>query len=204
MNKPTPEQMKQELIEEHRTMNVDYDDWAEHIYEWFEEYLAERGINWTYHEGGKTRDMSWSGFWSQGDGFAFSGCILQTDLKKYLGNKYPMMQKLGEEGIWFEASWGTHHRHNHTTPVSISHELFIDMAGDNPLAEVWDIELLREVENFETDLEEDIESLCKMMYRKLEEEYDYLTSDEQVWESIVANDLNSITNDEGEISWVSA
>ena len=41
-----------------------------------------------------------------------------------------------------------------------------------------------------------------MMYRKLEEEYDYLTSDEQVWESIVANDLNSITNDEGELAWV--
>lgn len=201
MIKPTLEQMKQELIEEHREINI-YDDWAEPVYEWFEEYLEERGISWIYHEDNKTRAMEWSGFYSQGDGFGFGGCIIQSGLPKYLGNRYPMMQKLNECGLWFEVTWNP--RNNQTTPVSITHDLFIDMAGDNPLAEVWDTELLREVESFESDLEEDIESLCKMMYRKLEEEYDYLTSDEQVWETIVANDLNSITNDEGEISWLSA
>ena len=76
------------------------------------------------------------------------------------------------------------------------------MAGDNPLVDIWDDELSKEVENFETDLEEDIDSLCSMMYRKLEEEYEYLTSDKLVWEGIDANELNSITNDEGEVTWL--
>jgi len=30
------------------------------------------------------------------------------------------------------------------------------------------------------------------LYRRLEKEYDYLTSDEAVWDAIVANDLDVI------------
>jgi hypothetical protein len=200
MFKPSNEQMKQELIEQHREINVNYDDWADSTYEWFEEYLAERGIDWVYRDG-KTREMSWSGFWSQGDGFSFSGTIHGRGIKKYIGDKYPMLNRYAEAGYWFEASWQTSHHRNTTTPVNIESEYFSQLS-DDPMTEIWDIELAKELENLETDLEEDVESLCRMMYRKLEKEYDYLTSDEQVWESIVANDLNSITNDEGELAWV--
>ena len=35
-----------------------------------------------------------------------------------------------------------------------------------------------------------MDSLCSMMYRKLEVEYDNLTSDEAVWDTIVCNDLD--------------
>ena len=202
MDKPTIQQMKQELIEEHREINI-YDDWADPTYEWFEEYLATRGIEWKWeHNSGRAREMTWSGFCSQGDGFSFGGKLQGRDVFKFIGEKYPMIRKLIDEGQWFKATWSTSHRHNHTTPVEIDHETFRDMAGDNPLVDIWDDELSKEVENFETDLEEDIDSLCSMMYRKLEEEYEYLTSDKLVWEGIDANELNSITNDEGEVTWL--
>ena len=75
---------KQQLLEEFRTINVDYDDWADHIYDWFEEHLAERGITWSWQHNGRARDMSWSGFWSQGDGFAFGGEIKGQDFRYYV------------------------------------------------------------------------------------------------------------------------
>jgi len=206
MNQPSAEQMKQELIEEHRTMNVDYDDWAEHVYEWFEEYLATRGIEWS-KEGGTTqsRDMTWSGFWSQGDGFGFGGEIVNKRFKKYVTeHKYPMLYKLIDDGGFVKMYWHGDNR-NYRNAINVEAESFGQIHGeDHPLKDIWDVELDKEMERLESDLDEDLESMCKMMYRKLEEEYDNLTSDEAVWETIVANDLNSITNDEGETAWVSA
>ena len=207
MNKPTPEQMKQELIEEHRTMNVDYDEWADYIYDWFEDYLAERGITWSWeHNNGRARDMTWSGFYSQGDGFAFGGDIKNKGFKKYVTEqKYPMLYKLIDDGGHVKMWWDTSGSRNTRSQISVEAESFGQIHGeDHPLKDIWDVELDKELERLETDLDEDIDSMCKIMYRKLEEEYDTLTSDEAVWESIVANDLNSTTNDEGEISWVSA
>ena len=206
MNQPSAEQMKQELIEEHRTMNVNFDDWAEPVYEWFEEYLATRGIEWS-KEGGTTqsRDMTWSGFWSQGDGFGFGGEIVNKGFKKCVTeHKYPMLYKLIDDGGFVKMYWHGDNR-NYRNAINVEAESFGQIHGeDHPLKDIWDVELDKEMERLESDLDEDLESMCKMMYRKLEEEYDNLTSDEAVWESIVANDLNSITNDEGETAWVSA
>ena len=187
---------KQQLLEEFRTINVDYDDWAEHIYEWFEQHLVERGISWSTEFNQNTkqdrRDMCWSGFWSQGDGFAFGGSIRNQDFKKYVAEKkYPMLYKLIDDGGYVKCSWETQWRNNHRSEIHLESESFGQIHGeDHPLKDIWDAELDKEIERLESDLDEDVDSLCSMMYRKLEVEYDNLTSDEAVWDTIVCNDLD--------------
>lgn len=184
---------KQELLEEFRTINVDYDEWAEHIYDWFEEHLAERGITWSGKNNSvRSRDMTWSGFWSQGDGFAFGGSIRNQDFKKYVAEKkYPMLYKLIDDGGYVKCSWETQWRNNHRSEIHLESESFGQIHGeDHPLKDIWDAELDKEIERLESDLDEDVDSLCSMMYRKLEVEYDNLTSDEAVWDTIVCNDLD--------------
>ena len=51
----------------------------------------------------------------------------------------------------------------------------------------WAPEVYDAVERGVQDLMRD---LARWYYRALEREYDYLTSDEVVWETIVANELN--------------
>lgn len=187
---------KQQLLEEFRTINVDYDDWAEHIYEWFEQHLVERGISWSTEFNQNTkqdrRDMCWSGFWSQGDGFAFGGYIRNQDFKKYVTEqKYPMLYKLIDEGGYVKMWWDTQWRNNHRSEIHTEGEVFGQiLEEDHPFVEMWDDLLQKEVERLESDLDEDVDSLCSMMYRKLSDEYDSLTSDEAVWDTIVCNDLD--------------
>jgi hypothetical protein len=184
---------KQQLLEEFRTINVDYDDWAEHIYDWFEEYLKERGITWSWRDGTKkSRDMSWSGFWSQGDGFAFGGELRNQDFRIYASEKkYPMIHKFLDEGGYVKMWWETQSRNNHRSEIHTEGEVFGQiLEEDHPFVEMWDDLLQKEMERLESDLDEDVDSLCYMMYKKLSDEYDSLTSDEAVWDTIVCNDLD--------------
>ena len=185
---------KQELLEEFRTINVDYDDWAEHIYDWFEEYLKkERGITWSWREGTKqSRDVCWSGFWSQGDGFAFVGELRNQDFRTYVTEqKCPMIHKLLDDGGYIKMWWETQWRNNHRSEIHVEAESFGQVYDeDHPLKDIWDCELNKELERLESDLDEDVDSLCSMMYKKLSDEYDSLTSDEAVWDTIVCNDLD--------------
>jgi hypothetical protein len=190
---------KQQLLEKYRTINVDYDDWAEHIYKWFEEYLAERGITWSFRHGNNpARDMSWSGFWSQGDGFAFGGEIKCQDFKKYVTEKkYPMIHKFLDDGGYIKMSWETSWRNNQRSEITTDGETFGQIHDeDHPLVEIWDSELEKELETIESDLDEDVDSLCYMMYKKLSDEYDSLTSDEAVWDTIVCNELDKQLEEE--------
>jgi len=187
---------KQQLIEKYRTINVDYDDWADHVYEWFEDKLAERGISWSTEFNTNTkqdrRDMSWSGFWSQGDGFAFGGELRNQDFRIYAPEKkYPMIHKLLDEGGFLKMWWETGFRNNQRSEIITDGETFGQIHDeDHPLVEIWDSELEKELETIESDLDEDVDSLCYMMYKKLEEEHDNLTSDEAVWDTIVCNELD--------------
>jgi len=190
---------KQKLIEKYRTINVDYDDWAEHIYEWFEEHLAERGITWSFiHGNNPARDMSWSGFCSQGDGFAFGGELRNQDFRIYAPEKkYPMIHKLLDEGGFLKMWWETGFRNNTRSEITTDGETFGQIYDeDHPLVDIWELELEKELERLESDLDEDVDSLCSMMYKKLEEEHDNLTSDEAVWDTIVCNELDKQLEEE--------
>ncbi len=196
--------MNQELIDKHREINVDYDGWWESVYEWFEEECNARGVNILSHQetsqhGNKpptsrmVRDIIWSGFWSQGDGAAFAGSVV--DMRKALGSeldKYPMLQKYLELDGWYKCIWTTTRRNN-IDYLGLETEYiwhYLDEGEEHPFAEVWQEQLEAELELVEAELGDLANDLCDLLYKALRDEYDALTTDEAVWETIVANELD--------------
>ena len=181
------------LIEKYRDCNVDYFDWWEGIYETFIYDMLGKGIH--------VSDISFSGFWSQGDGASFTGRI--EDIKLFLEehkltDTYPWITKLVSLGGGFDLRiTRTSHHYVHENTVSASLEdtdMFNNVlsVGDDGLREHivtdWDYRLDQEYTNIETDVTAIIRGYCQDLYRMLEEEYEHLTSDESVWEAIVANE----------------
>lgn len=132
-------------------------DWYEPVYEEFKEIASEYGI--------EVDDMNFSGFYSQGDGASFTGEI--SDFKKFAEKtgleKLARFSKVIEENLTMKIK-----RYN----VDVYGSYVSHPAIENPI---------------EGKLREVKEELCEKLYRILEEEYDYLTSNEVVKETIIAN-----------------
>jgi len=202
---------KEQLIEKYRDINVDGDWWHESVYEWFEEQCEERGVSIVYRQeksrsfGGNARsspEISWSGFWSQGDGAAFAGYI--DDVPKALGDRlkdYPIFNKyITELNGYFSFRWsignGNYIRFNGVEYEDIY--LYLDEGEEHPLVDIWQSELAIEVEQVEIHLRDLADEMCYLLYKSLEDEYEALTSDEAVWDTIEANELDK-EMDDGEI-----
>lgn len=196
---------KQDLIDKHREINVDYDGWFESVYDWFEEACHEVGVNiLTAQSGLKTngvpryrRDIVWSGFWSQGDGAAFSGTVV--DLEKAVAdfaNRYPITHKYVVELKGYFKYWWKVGRGNNIMRGDLDTEdIVYYVEDDHPLAEIWQEELYKELESLEPELQDLADDLCGKLYDTLRDEYDALTTDDAVWETIVANNLDEEIED---------
>ena len=190
---------KAKLIEKHRGINTDY-DWWDCVYDDFKEDMSQKHI--------EVDDMHFSGFWSQGDGASFTGYITNNleFLKAHdLIGTYPNITKLihygGEFILRIERS-SSRYFHENTVSVSVEGcEYFRHiLPTDDPLREAvvaqWDTGLDAEYERIWKDVTTIIRSYCRELYQRLEEEYEYLTSDEAVWEAIEANELNEPQEEE--------
>jgi hypothetical protein len=197
--------MNQELIDKHREINVDSDWWYEGVYEWFEERCHEVGVNilsTNRHTGnGKSKvdkDITWSGFWSQGDGAAFSGSVVVLEKAVVdFANRYPITYKYVVDLNGYFKYWWKIGSHNNITLGDLDTEdiaYYVD--DEHPFAEVWQEELNKELELLEPELSDLADDLCKVLYDALRDEYDALTTDEAVWETIVANELDKEIDDE--------
>lgn len=198
----TPKQRR--LIEQHRDINTDY-DWWDCTYDDFVETAKAKGFETT------TKNIQFSGFWSQGDGASFTGIVdVPTFIKAHkLKAAYPWIMKLYEHGgdIYVRVERIRHHyAHENTCRAEIidgdafSGLLYpsgfdIDDVRLLTLAE-WDKHLQSDIEQLEKDIEQTRLELCGELYESLETEYEYLTSDEAVWEAIEANDLHQEENDQ--------
>ena len=197
---------KDDLIEKHRDINVDHDDWYFYLYEDFIEDCAKIGIEVDMtisRYGTRTRthpDITWSGFWSQGDGLAFGGRV--DDVNKLLGiqiDTYPIFNKyINEFNGYFRFSWGTGRNNNVRFNDYEIEDIDNYLEDEHPFAEIWQETLEQEMIQIEEIIKDIVDSQCSDLYRKLEKEYDYMTSDEVVWEAIVANDLHEIEEEEDE------
>jgi hypothetical protein len=193
---------KDELIEKYKEINVDGEWWHESVYDWFDEQCKAMGIQISttprnYNRRGvvqsvRERDINWSGFWSQGDGAAFAGRVV--DFKLALGSlydDYPIFQKYAEDlDGYVRMSWGLG-RHNNVTMRDIEVEpIAYYLVDDHPLAEVWQEQFDKEIEMVDALIGDIVADLCGLLYDALRDEYEALTSDESVWDAIQANDLD--------------
>ena len=193
------DERKQALIEEHRDINTSY-EWWDCVYDDFKEDMEKAGI--------EVDNMNFSGFWSQGDGASFTGYMRSKPFFEHhkLADSYPWIAKLISHGGDFTLRIErTSHRYVHENTVSVeltftdtfTHVLPRDDLR-SAIAEQWD-NLLEAEYNTICDAATDIiRGYCRDLYRRLEETYEYLTSDEAVWDAIVANDLDEVEEDEEE------
>lgn len=185
------------LLERHRYINVDYDRWWDAVAGGFIEDMKAVGIT--------VDRMYFSGFASQGDGACFEGSI--TDSLAYLDHhhagQYPMIRKLIEHGgdVYAKCRHTGRYYHEYCTTFSVGADYMLAVLPcptefHETVAEQLQAGLDTEVAEFETSVIEQWRTYMQQLYRKLEEEYDYFTSDEAVWETLEANELTE--DDEGE------
>lgn len=185
------------LLEKYRCINVDYHDWWDCVESDFVEDMKAVGIT--------VSQLNFSGFWSQGDGACFTGSL--RDTKVYLDHhhvdQFPMIRKLLEHGgdVWATSGHTGRYCHHLSTTISVEGDTFYNMV-DQPTAfhvaviEGWDKLLAVEMDEFEKALVEQWRTYMQDVYRKLEAEYDHLTSDEAVWDTIEANELVEDVDDD--------
>lgn len=176
----------------YRQVDLDH-DWFAFVYDDFERICAIIGVDLktvpVRHCGGGTqrKPCIWfSGFWSQCDGACFEGCYSYAkNAPRKIRDHAPkdgelhriadVLQVIQRRNFYQLHATVTHRdRYHHEYSMAISVErdspIWQDMTAD---AEETVIEALRD--------------LARWLYRQLESEYDYLTSDEAVDEAITAN-----------------
>lgn len=179
-------------LDKYRNINVEHIDWWDSTRDMFKEDMKEQGIY--------VIQMYFSGFWSQGDGACFDGQLDDVPLfieKNFKPDDYPMIRKLLGSGgtVTFNVSHNGHYYHENSTSFSIDadrleHCIKIPTDFHEQIVEQWDMELDNEIVDFEKQSVEIFKNHMRTLYRTLAGEYDYLTSDEAVKETVIANDLN--------------
>ncbi len=200
---------RNELLEKHRDVNVEY-DWWDSVYEQFVEKLSEMGIEVKTRprklRNGKTiyePEIFFSGFWSQGDGACFAGEVWDWNKLLTAMGEDRFIPFATEEGWSFGCTAGG--RYCHSGGMDFDGEVFLP---ENPFDE--DDQLLQheawaigKPTEGDTDglfgrLKEKFRSLADELYVDLEEEHDYLTGDEQVIEYILEYAEDELVEEEGE------
>ncbi len=175
---------KEKALDDARDVNVEYHDWYEYVYEQWNEKLTELGYENT--------DISFSGFWSQGDGASFTAksinvrdwCKANKKLKKYA--KFLSGEAKGdyEMTFWVERT-DSHYSHYNTCDVKADY--YTINKSMNAEQEKQYYELIDEIED-------NREELSRELYRDLEKEYEGLTSDEAVKDFFDCNDTKFLEN----------
>lgn len=203
------EKAKEKALEKHRHWNTEMNDWWDCAYEGLYEKLKEKGF--------EDCKIWFSGFWSQGDGACFDcthfdeeKLLANLDLNEY---EKEAVRKMNCS--YTINTINPHYSHKHTRslcaqtndmeedldtvfntkdedlPLLIGQELSGDAqdlletrlkTGQTSSRSLEELPYL-----LQTDLETLRLELCDEIYKALEEEYEYLTSDECVEESLKCN-----------------
>jgi len=190
-------EQRESLLETHRYINVEYFDWWDCIESGFREDMKKVGID--------VARIYFSGFWSQGDGACFAGRLdnALTYLDHHHKGQFPMIRKLLEHSGWVgvECTHQGHYCHENCTAFWVDSDTLTGMLPQptefhEAVVEQWQDQLEAETEELEAAVIEQWRTYMQDLYRRLEAEYDYLVSDEAVWDAIEANEL-----DEDEGNW---
>lgn len=172
--------MIKELINRHRDYIDDF-DWWDSVEEMFKEDMAKIGI--------RADHVYFSGFGSRGDGAWFTGAVVHWGkvLHAMGVTTNPVMVEFLKDNA--TAYWMHHGR-------SVQFDIYVPEPDEawsgytDPLrAAAWVALATYDYQSLEDDLMKFCRGKMRDLYQALEREYDYLTSDEAVWDFIVANDL---------------
>jgi arginyl-tRNA synthetase len=190
-----PQNIIDKLAEKFHHFNVDH-DWWDSTYDSFKDRMNDVGI--------EVENMHFSGFWSQGDGACFEGYV--SDWNKFLthmGYEDAPLIKHASHGWSFKVVHQGHYYHENCTsftsdmplPENVDDENFsIDFSPHHKVGElrdmVWRTLLCKyNEEKLHDEFVERFKSHMRTLYKELEDEYDHLTSETCILESLNANDM---------------
>lgn len=177
----------------YREGGFDY-DWYDAVYEDFQSIAEILGIRFRTRTvrlmGGGTRQdpcIWFRGFWSQGDGACYEGVWRYASgsaarLRAYAPQDAMMhsiadrLQAIQRRNFFQLRAEITHHGH-----YSHEYSMRISVERDSPVGQ----DMTPDAEDIVTEA---LRDLARWLYRQLEREYDYLTSDEAVDETLRANE----------------
>jgi hypothetical protein len=176
---------KGKALDECRDWNVNDSFWYEFALEDWKEQLQASGI--------EDAEIHFTGFWSQGDGASFTG---RVDLPAWMkatkkAGKYRALYNaaIGEGDTTASATLDridSHYYHEYTVRAHISVDASSDIYYNDK--ERWE-RLNDQATEIEQELTAWHERTARTIYKELQEEYEYQTSDEQVAESLIANEV---------------
>lgn len=181
------EEVQQKVIEKNRYINTDF-DWHESIFESFKE------DNEKYFD---IKNIYFTGFWSQGDGamFEYSGinenllneAIESLNLPKWKKQILSTQICINGKGV----QRGHYYHEN-----SCDHTIYIEDNNNGYYQNIYDL-----IDLYSSDIEDFIitkyKDICQDLYKNLENENDYLQSDEVIKETLICNDYDF--TEEGDI-----
>jgi hypothetical protein len=175
-----PDDVKARALDGLRDINVDHSDWYESEFDWFKDCAKALGI--------EIENIYFTGFWSQGDGAQFTGSYsYRKGWRKALSEvaSDPALVSIGEalqtvqrrNFYQLSATVGTRGRYSHEMATSI----------DVTREDSWSaLDLARDGDD--DDVAEALRDFMRWIYRRLEAEYEYQTSDESIREIIECNE----------------
>lgn len=166
--------VQKKVLEKERSINVDH-DWSEFLQEEFTRKLEESGY--------RAPQISFSGFWSQGDGASFT--CKSIDLEKFITQgKWESLQVLlplvKDDLITASIEGNSYHNH-----YSHSKTIYGNVDLDSSIEDLKIQDLCNTLERY---IDQDAKSLSEDFYKELESAYDDLVSDAQVIDTIKANE----------------
>lgn len=180
---------QQELLNEHRGREV-FDNWWDSTYEQFKDDCKDVGID--------VRWMYFSGFWSQGDGASFVGQIYSWEKYLKATGKERLLEVARQCNWSYSTSIDTYGNYCHSGTMRATADIALTDDLINPYNE--DDEILQhdawklahpgiptdlELAQIEDSITLDFRTRADALYRRLEEEYEHLTSDETVAERLL-------------------
>lgn len=169
------------------------DDWFEFVYEDFERICEILGVRLKtipvrlYGGGTRQKTCIWfSGFWSQGDGARFEGRLSYVKAaSRKIRNHAPKDEALHRIADTIQAGqcrnfYQLHAQIVHRDRYYHEYCMAISVERDSPIRQDM-------TPHAEETIIEALRNLARWLYRQLQREYEYLTSDEMVDEAITVN-----------------
>ena len=175
---------KKKAIENNRDINTDLVDWWDYVYDWAKEDGEKKGF---YID-----DIYFSGFSSQGDGACWVGSVPYDDWIPKHADEFPTFMKFidqisGEGAKIYHDGFYSHSKTMHIDGDYM--EKFIQwLDSEYELSEEDLAGLNRDADKLEDAVLDDARDFADEIYKRLEDEYEGLTSDEAIAETLIIND----------------
>lgn len=171
------DEAKQKALECLNDLNVDH-DWWDFVYDDAKEIGKLLGID--------IEDIYFSGFWSQGDGAQFVGsyCYERESVKKVRAYA-PKDAELHEIA---QGLYEVQRRHFYKLQARVDHYGHYHHEMSTDIDVLYGDVVLPSNDGVTEDVTDCLRDFMRWIYRRLKEEYYYLTSEEAIIESIEANE----------------